>query len=262
MTHSMSTRAADANGAAVGAAPNGRALDHEALRTVWEERSRVVLTPVAAPSILRLFGFFSATLLVGSNMAGWWGNHTTTSLRIFPFAIMLGGVAQFLAGMWAYKARDGVATAAHGIWGAFWLAWGLYQLLVSTGNLPAVIGDHNPAFGFWFIPLAMITFSCMLGAMRDNGGLVAVLGTLSVGSGFVAAGFIGGFHWPTVVGGWLFVFSAGFAWYAATAMMLEGAFRRTVLPSLKWNKDANVPTRMMVYPIEYPDGMPGVRVGQ
>jgi uncharacterized protein len=92
MTHSMSTRAADANGAAVGTAPNGRALDQEALRTVWEERSRVVLTPVAAPSILGLFGFFSATLLVGSNMAGWWGNHTTTSLRIFPFAIMLAGL--------------------------------------------------------------------------------------------------------------------------------------------------------------------------
>jgi succinate-acetate transporter protein len=237
-------------------------LDQEGLRALWEDRTRVVLSPVAAPSILGLFGFMAATLLVGSNMAGWWGNHTTTSLEIFPFAIMLGGVAQFLAGMWAYKARDGVATAAHGIWGAFWLAWGLYQLLVSTGNLPAVSGDYSPAFGFWFIPLAMITFSCMLGAIRDNGGLVAVLGTLATGCGFVAAGFIGGYHWPEIVGGWLFVFSAGFAWYAATAMLLQGAFRRTILPTLKWNEDANVPTRMVVYPIEYPDGMPGVRVGQ
>jgi hypothetical protein len=45
-------------------------------------------------------------------------------------------------------------------------------------------------------------------------------------------------------------------------MLLEGAYRRTVLPTLKWSKDANIPSRMAVYPIEYADGMPGVRVGQ
>src|SRR5438309_10881997 len=80
----------------------------------WADRTRIVLTPVAAPSILGLFGFFFATLLVGTHMAGWWGSVATT-VAVFPVAIFLGGVAQFLAGMWAYRARDGVATAMHGI---------------------------------------------------------------------------------------------------------------------------------------------------
>src|SRR4051812_38333203 len=52
----------------------------------WQERARLVLTPVAAPSILGLFGFFAATLLVGSNMAHWWGT-PASALTVFPFAV-------------------------------------------------------------------------------------------------------------------------------------------------------------------------------
>src|SRR4051794_23205055 len=35
----------------------------------WQERARLVLTPVAAPSILGLFGFFPPPLLLGADMA-------------------------------------------------------------------------------------------------------------------------------------------------------------------------------------------------
>jgi uncharacterized protein len=41
-------------------------------REAWTERSRIVLTPVAAPSILGLFGFAGATFMVASLLAGWW----------------------------------------------------------------------------------------------------------------------------------------------------------------------------------------------
>ncbi|MGW4568618.1 hypothetical protein ACWEN3_41815 [Streptomyces sp. NPDC004561] len=77
----------------------------------WRARSRLVLTPVAAPSILGLFGFGAATFTVASNLAEWWDNSLTSPVVLAPFA-------QFLAGMWAYRARDGLATAMHGIWGA------------------------------------------------------------------------------------------------------------------------------------------------
>ena len=217
-------------------------------------------TPVAAPSILGLFGFFAATLLVGPTWRA--GGATTPSpILIFPFAIMLGGVAQFLAGMWAYRARDGIATAAHGIWGAFWLALGLYQLLVTTGNLPALTATRrvlrvlvHPAGDDHAQPRA--------GRAARERRPVRRAGHAGDGRGFTAAGFISGTHWPEIVGGWLFVFSAGFAWYTASAMVLEGAFRRVVLPTFKWSKDENIPTRHVLYPIEYADGMPGSRVGQ
>ena len=56
-------------------------------------------------------------------MAGWYGTGGTP-LVLYPFVLTAGGLAQFLAGMWSYRARDGLATAVHGIWGSFWLAFG------------------------------------------------------------------------------------------------------------------------------------------
>lgn len=77
--------------------------------------TRVVLQPIAAPSILGLAGFASATFIVASNLAGWWGT-SHSPLALAPFAAMFGGLAQFTPGMWSYRARDAIATLAHGSW--------------------------------------------------------------------------------------------------------------------------------------------------
>src|SRR5579884_4566163 len=97
-------------------------------------RAEIFLQPIAAPSILGLFGFAGATFMVAAHMAGWYGS-ARTDLFLFPFAALFGGLAQFLAGMWAYKARDGIATAMHGTWGSFWMAFGILYLLAATGTL-------------------------------------------------------------------------------------------------------------------------------
>ena len=224
--------------------------------------TRVVLQPIAAPSILGLFGFAGATFIVASNMAGWWGT-PTSGLALAPFAAMLGGLAQFLAGMWAYRARDAIATAMHGMWGAFWLAYGILNILVAAGALTAPTPwFHNPELGFWFFALAAITASGFLAALAESLSLAAVLGTLAAGSGIAAGAFIYGSHGWVQVAGWVLVISAGCAWYTATAMMLAAAGGRTMLPLFKWNKAANVPGRKPVQPIELEWAEPGVKMGQ
>lgn len=245
-----------------GTLPHRANGDREYQHQFWEDRSRIVLTPTAPPSILGLFGFFGATLAVGTNLAGWWGNDVSTAMYLVPFAMVLGGVAQFAAGMFAYRARDGIATAMHGTWGAFWIAWGIYHLLVATHTVPGVTGTYFPAMGFWFIALAMITGSGALAALAKSVGLFAVLAPLATGSGFAAAAYLSGNLTSVRIAGWLFVFAAGFAWYVATAMMLEGAYGRVILPLGKWKVRANVPGAAEAYPVQYPAGMPGSRVGQ
>jgi succinate-acetate transporter protein len=224
-------------------------------------RPRVVLSPIAAPSVLGLFGFAGATFIVAANLAGWYGNAATPGY-LFPFAAFFGGLAQFTAGMWAYRARDAVATAMHGMWGAFWLSYGLLNLLVATKTLPAgETMDH--ALGFWFIALCAITFSGTLGALAEGGlGVVSVLGTLATGSGLAAIGFLDGSahvqHWA----GWVFLISAFLAWYVGTAMMLKAAAGRTVLPLFKTSRDANVPGSRPTRAIELKWGEPGIKMGQ
>jgi succinate-acetate transporter protein len=164
--------------------------------------------------------------------------------------------------MWAYRARDAVATAMHGMWGAFWLGYGLLNLLVVTKVLPTgETMDH--ALGFWFIALCAITASGMLGAVAEGGfGVGSVLGTLAAGSGLAAIGFLQGSahvqHWA----GWLFLISAFLAWYVATAMMLKAAAGRTILPLFKTSAAANMPGGRPTRPIQLEWGEPGVKMGQ
>ena len=225
-------------------------------------RPRVYLQPIAAPSVLGLFGFAGATFIVAANMAGWYGNASTPGY-LFPFAAFFGGLAQFLAGMWAYRARDSVATAMHGMWGAFWMAYGVLQLLLATGVLDTG-GTLDHALGFWFIALAAITFSGMLGALVEgNIGVVAVLGTLAAGSAVAAIAFLTSPNAGTEhAAGWVFVISAALAWYVATAMMLKAAAGRVILPLGKKEMEANKPGGTPTRSIQLDWAEPGVKMGQ
>jgi len=223
---------------------------------------RVFLQPIAAPSILGLAGFAGATFIVASNLAGWWGT-PSSPLVLAPFAAMFGGLAQFLAGMWAYRARDAIATLAHGTWGSFWLAYLVLNILVATHVLvEPTPWYHNPEVGFWFFALAITTAIAAVAAFAESLGLVAVLSTLATGAGILAGAFIyGSLGWAQVAG-WMFVISAGLAWYTVASMLLAHAYGRTVLPMFKYKREANVPGKRPTQPIQLEWAEPGVKMGQ
>jgi succinate-acetate transporter protein len=225
-----------------------------------DSRTRIVLRPIAAPSILGLFGFAGATFMVAAHLAGWYGN-TQSGQYLFPFAAMFGGLAQFLAGMWAYRARDGVATAMHGMWGSFWLGYGILNLLAATGALKLPTGSF-PELGFWFLVLAAITLAGAIAALFESLGLVGVLAPLATGSAFAAIHYLtGSSGWETAAG-WVLLASSWIAFYVAFAMMLEGAAGKVILPLGKPMMAANKPGARVTHPVEWPLGEPGVRQGQ
>lgn len=192
-------------------------------------RANIWLQPVAAPSILGLYGFAGATFIVAAHMAHWFGG-PQAGLVLFPFAAFFGGLAQFLAGMWAFKARDGVATAMHGMWGSFWMAYGILWTLIAAGKVPMPApGVANQPLGFWFIVLAAVTWMGMGASLAEAKGVAWVLGWLAAGSTAAAIGQLAGAEWLNILAGWLFVISAIIAWYVASALMFKGAYGRTVL---------------------------------
>ncbi|MFC0438318.1 acetate uptake transporter [Kutzneria buriramensis] len=235
----------------------GRVLDEGADLSYWRTHTQISLQPVAAPSILGLFGFAASTFMVAAHLAGWYGDDSTTPLVLFPFAVMFGGVAQFLAGMWSYRARDGLATAMHGMWGSFWLAYGLYNLLIATKVVPAPAASHaaQVTFGYWFIVLGAITWVGALAAMAANAALTSVLVTLAGGVTLLAIGWVASMKFLVPIGGIVLVASAALAFYTASAMMLHSTFGRPVLPVGKPRKEVRSG-------IQYEFGEPGVKVGQ
>src|SRR5919204_6080994 len=90
--------------------------------------TRVFLQPIAAPSILGLFGFAGATFIVAANVAGWYGDHATTPLVLAPFAAVFGGIAQFMAGVWGYPAPHARPPPMRGMWGAFLIAYRILNI--------------------------------------------------------------------------------------------------------------------------------------
>lgn len=243
---------------------------HGDLKREWEGRTRIFLTPIAAPSILGLFGFASSTFMVAAFLAGWYGQNQGTGpvlSNLAPFCLTFGGLAQFLAGMWSYRARDALGTAAHGTWGAFWLAFAVFFILTGAGALHVVGTSHQAVpFSYWFYTLAVITGCCFVAALRRNLGLAAVLLTLAVGSALVAIGFSSGITTWYRVGGYFLVVSAVTAVYTALSLLLVQANEgREILPLGHWpywKKESWKPGAIISRPQEYAEGMPGSKIGQ
>ncbi|MGW4589725.1 acetate uptake transporter [Amycolatopsis thermoflava] len=230
----------------------------------WREHTHINLSPVAAPSVLGLFGFAVSTFMVAANLAGWYGDDVVTPLILAPFAFAFGGVAQFLAGMWSYRARDALATGIHGAWGAFWIAYGVYQLFVGLGGVPAPSASPvaATAFGFWFVGLAAVTWTGVVAAAAENVAVTLVLLTLATGATLFAIALIGGYGLLETISAYFLLVSAVLAWYTATAMVLEATYKRVVLPMGKRGAPADVPGRTAKRTIQFQLGEPGVKVGQ
>jgi len=183
---------------------------------------------MASPWILGLYGLAGATFIVFAHMAGWFGGPQSASF-LFPLAAILGGLVPLLAAMWAYAARDGLATAMLGTWGAFWIGYGLLNSIPATEQLLERQGAR-PELAYWFIPLAAITWMGAAAATRVSRALVTVLTVLSTAATLTAIGEGLGLHGITVLAAWVFIVAAICAWYTSTAIMLGESFASEVLP--------------------------------
>jgi succinate-acetate transporter protein len=219
-----------------------------------QARARIYLQPIAAPSILGLYGFAGATFMVSANMVHWFGNESS-ALYLFPFAAMFGGLAQFLAGMWAYRARDAVATAMHGLWGSLWIAYGILNVIFAVGKIPPPAGSF-PEIGYWFIVAAAITWVGAYASNAENKGFSTTLTLLALGSTTGAIGELTGTEWLMILTGYLFILSSIAAWYTASALMVNEAYGREV-----WRLGKSSISREMP-PVSIGVGEPGVIRGQ
>lgn len=252
----------------LGAADFERRSDHSAM-----------LSPVFARSIIGLFGISAATFMVTVDLAGWQGGvhrllvlspSARTAGGIAQFlagmwaycALTVGGIAQFLAGMWAYHVGDALATAMHGLGESFWIAYGLYTLLVALGVLPPILAGDTAAsasaYGFWFVVLGAITWIGAAAASIGNVALAGVLTMLAAGCTLLAIGLLGAYATVLVIGAYQLITSGLLAWYLASAMVVQAGFGRHVLAIGERRQHPHLDTRALL-PIQYVAGEPGGR---
>jgi len=216
---------------------------------------RVFLQPIAAPSILGMFGLAGGVFLIASHMMNW-GGAVAHPLLLVPFVALLGGLAQLLAAMWAFKARDGMATALHGTWGAAFIAFGALTRYVVAAGTTTFTAAMFPEIGYWFIVLAAITWACTMAAVAENKAMVTVVTFLAAGATIGAIGSLAAIDGLLIVAGYVFLVASIAAWYTGTALMVNECYGREV-----WGLGRSATARQMPR-ITMGIGEPGVIRGQ
>jgi succinate-acetate transporter protein len=239
--------------------PVSTSLEDEQV-SVLEQRSRAT---VAAPEPLGLWGFATGTWISGTVIAGIFP--LTGAAAAIPVVIVFAGVAQFIAGLFAYRRANVLSSTAFCCFGAFNVILGIFFLMAvgtmlgtggaalglgaaatgaATGTAPGAAasgaaGGASAAMvvmGFVLESFAFIALSLTLAAARMNVVFSIFLGLLTIGyclSGIpFLAGAVGTPGWGIVgsIGGWFLVASALFAFYAGAALVVNSMWERTLLP--------------------------------
>jgi len=173
----------------------------------------------ANPSVVGLMGFSLATMATGLHNVGYWSAGPTLAL-----AIAYGGTAQFVAGIIDLRKGSIFGGSAFISYGAFW--WALFMLLYVQPKTGLAAG-HAEEFGF-FLMWTLLTFAFCIAVLRV-GRCLAVLFWLLLVAFLLLDAVVLGAVGPRVAG-WEIFATGLFAFYIATATLVNAVHARKVLP--------------------------------
>lgn len=208
-----------------------------ALETL-EERS---MATMGDSTPLGLWGFATGTWISAVVVGGLVSFGDMNAVA--PIVLLFAGVAQFIAGLYAYRRVNSLLANAFCCFGAFNTVLGLLVMLEAAKLVPAAQGS-NLIIGFFFESFGFIAFALALGALRANFATVAVLLTLAIGYvlggipfldgtiAHMAAGGPGGSSISIVglIGACFLFISSLLAYYTGAAVLVNSTWKRHVLP--------------------------------
>jgi succinate-acetate transporter protein len=200
--------------------------EERALPTVVEA------VPAADPAPLGLAAFALTTFILSGHNASF-----IPDIAWLGLAFFYGGLVQLLAGMWEFRNRNVFGATAFSTYGGFWMALGFFVTLVLISNNVAKAVEGTQLFNglAWFL-LAFAIFNTymLLWSSRVNVAVFLVFLTLEITEILLVIGFFnlahGGSEWILHAGGWAGVVTAGVAWYASAAGVVNGMSVRPILP--------------------------------
>src|SRR4051812_39693539 len=152
-----------------------------------QHTTRHVLSLTADPAPLGLAGFALTTFVLSmfnADLVAKAGEPVVLGL-----ALAYGGLAQFVAGMWAFRRGDTFAALAFSSYGAFWIS---YWALV-TFNVKAIPAAHaGDAIGLYLWGWGIFTFLLWIASFARTAAVNAVLASLTITFVLLAIGNSGG----------------------------------------------------------------------
>lgn len=188
---------------------------------------------IADPVPLGLAGFASARFAISTVYAGWFRFSPVDLAMVIPVALIFGGVASFLAGMWSFRRGNTLAATTFATFGAFNASWAILQWMMLVGLLPAVASGGSPAYvdGILVLTFSLISLYLGLAALGQNLGLAAVLFMMALANGFLGAwALTPETSWVRIVGGYCGIVGALLAFFVSAALVIDSAHGRELIP--------------------------------
>jgi len=201
-------------------------------------RPERVLSITADPGPLGLAGFALTTMVLSMFNAHL--VNTAGEPVVLGLALAYGGIAQFAAGMWAFRRGDTFAALAFSSYGAFWLSfWALVTFYAKAFPDPGVAGH---AIGLYLWGWGIFTGLLWLASFTRTAAVSAVLLALTVTFILLGIGNSGADVNIIKAGGYAGLVTAALAWYTALGELLEAGYGRAILPLVPLRKGGRAPS--------------------
>ena len=183
------------------------------------------LTP-ADPGPLGLNCFALTTFLLSCVNAGFIPAKAAGHVWLTS-ALIFGGAAQVIAGLWEFKTRNVFGATAFISYGGFWISLGLIPIFAAAGIIPDK--DITLLLAWFLTAWTIFTFYMWLGSFGTNKALLTTFTLLLITFILLDIGHFGSPGWNTA-GGLAGIATAFSAWYTSAAGILNAVYGRIVLP--------------------------------
>lgn len=180
-----------------------------------------------------MWAFATGSLMAGLFQANLLPSSETSAL--FPLLLAYPGPVLLIAGLMLFRRNNSFLASTFCSFGAVNLARGALLLCASRGILPsgAIVTVMQ---GILFEAFAYIALSLLLGALKMNAVLVLTMASTALAFGLSGIPFIadsvgvGALGKVGQIGGLLMLLAAATAFYGGSAILVNTAWRRTLLP--------------------------------
>lgn len=175
-----------------------------------------------------LFGFCVGTVVIAWVLSGW-AAMPGSFIAAVPSLLVFAGIGQFVAGLYAFSRTHSWAGTALCSYGANNVILATYIWMQSGG---LILRNHSNMLllAVDLFCLGYISLALTLGALRLN--VAYMLTALMLAFGYTLAGiqFLGANRELGILAGYFLLAASFFAFYAATAQIVNSSWRREVLP--------------------------------
>ena len=139
-------------------------------------------------------------------------------------ALYVGGITQFVAGMWEFYRGSAFAGTAFASLGAFWFTWGAASGAAASKEVT----------GLFFLLWALLALSLTVAAWQMGGVAQTAFALLTVSLALFGIAALASNTGLGKAAGWVGVAAGAVAWYGGTALLTNATWGRRALPSDGW----------------------------